>query len=322
MGFFFHSAYTRAIGVCIAVLLIPALAFPASERFEAGKGGAQFAAGYGYRHDEFDWNIAGTIAGTDPNVLSELTWSDLLIHQLEMGMRIEGKAGLLLRSAVDYGWIVDGENQDSDYLEDNRLSEYSRSDNQSDSGNTLDFSVGLGYLISLGRSSITFAPLVGYSYHRQELTMSDGYQTLPNLGAFSGLNSSYDAAWRGPWVGLELNVDLKKTTRRLPPVMLRLGLELHWAEYDAAADWNMRADFMHPNSFEHEADGRGERVFVGIWYKMSRRTALGLIYEQQRWHADDGVDRLFLSDGRVLDTRLNEVNWYSRVMCFELSIRF
>jgi len=35
----------------------------------------------GYRVDDFSWNIAGNVSGTNPNVLSELTWSDLEILQ-------------------------------------------------------------------------------------------------------------------------------------------------------------------------------------------------------------------------------------------------
>ena len=43
----------------------------------------------GYRVDQLDWNIAGTISGTNPNIISELTWSDLEIYQLQLDGQIE-----------------------------------------------------------------------------------------------------------------------------------------------------------------------------------------------------------------------------------------
>ena len=318
----FRLSCTCAVWFCTAVLFFPELSGAAPLAAETQRGGVQLTTGYSYRQDDFDWNIAGTPEGTDPNVFSELSWSDLQVHQFGLGIRIGGKQGVLLKGAFDYGWIVDGDNQDSDYLDDDRRNEFSRSNNQSDDGNTLDFSAGIGYGIALGRSVISLAPLIGYSYHRQELTMTDGNQTIPDLGAFSGLNSSYDASWKGPWVGLEFDVDLKKAVRWLPAVVLGLGVEHHWAEYDATADWNLRPDFMHPKSFQQKADGQGDRLFIGLRYRIGSRTDLGLIYEQQQWRAENGVDCLFLSNGQTVETRLNEVNWNSQAVHLQLSVNF
>ena len=37
----------------------------------------------GYREDDLQWSIAGTPAGTSPNILSELTWTDLRMTQIK-----------------------------------------------------------------------------------------------------------------------------------------------------------------------------------------------------------------------------------------------
>ena len=285
--------------------------------------------GYGYRTDDLNWNIAGTSQGTDPNILSELTWKDLTIHQLSLGIRTLRNRSIYLKGAFDYGWIVDGENQDSDYNEDDRQGEFSRSNNQSDEGNTLDFSIGMGYPISFGSDFLSLAPVIGYSYHRQELHMMDGYQTImkeyqtiPPLGPFPGLDSTYDATWKGPWIGLDLNMGLKKINRYFRFVELCIGYEHHWATYDATADWNLRTDFMHPKSFEHEADGQGDKISLGLKNRLGKVTTLGIFYEQQQWTTQSGIDRVFKTNGQVIETRLNEVNWDSNVVRFEISIRF
>ncbi len=48
-----------------------------------------------------------------------------------------------------YSWIFDGENQNSDYAGDDRMLEFSRSNNNSDEGNMLDASFGIGCLLIL-----------------------------------------------------------------------------------------------------------------------------------------------------------------------------
>ena len=89
----------------------------------------------GYRIDQLDWNIAGNNAGTNPNILSELTWKDLEIYQVQfkpsvtLGNSHRGGVRYHLRGMLGWGSIVDGSNQDSDYAGDNRTLEFSRSNN-------------------------------------------------------------------------------------------------------------------------------------------------------------------------------------------------
>ncbi|MCK5179775.1 MAG: hypothetical protein KAR32_09615, partial [Candidatus Omnitrophica bacterium] len=50
---------------------------------------ADFRLVIGRRHDDFDWNIASDITGAEtPNILSELTWSDLQMTQLKVESNI------------------------------------------------------------------------------------------------------------------------------------------------------------------------------------------------------------------------------------------
>jgi hypothetical protein len=314
-------AFSHAILIFCAFVFSPHI-LSAGTAIMEDNNHAEFMIGYGYRTDTLDWNIAGTSEGTDPNVLSELTWEDLVIHQFSLGVRILKEKSLYLKGAFDYGWIVDGDNQDSDYEADDRQEEFSRSNNQSDEGNTLDFSIGMGYPIIFSADFLSLTPVIGYSYHQQELHMTDGYQTIPDLGAFPGLDSSYDATWKGPWVGFDLNIGLKKISRFFRYSEFFIGYEHHWATYYATADWNLRTDFMHPKSFEHEADGQGDKVSLGLKSRLGNLTTLGIFYEQQRWSTQKGVDSVFLINGQVIETRLNGVNWYSNAVRIEISIRY
>lgn len=282
----------------------------------------QLYAGFNYRTDELNWNIAGNLDGTSPNILSELTWEELGIYELSVGFSALVKQSVYFRGYLNYGRIISGENQDSDYGADDRQDEFSRSNNSGDNGNTIDISLGAGLVLRIIKDIITITPLVGLSYHRQNLTITDGYQTIPDLGSFPGLDSTYEAKWMGPWVGLEMAIDIETGWRALPRFSPFVGFEYHWALFDATADWNLREEFDHPKSFEQEAEGSGMNIMVGLGAAFSERWSLEVGYTQQKWLAKDGTDTVFFSDGTYGETRLNEVNWDSRAVSMAIQYRF
>ena len=144
----------------------------------------------------------------------------------------------------------------------------------------------------------------------------------PSLGPFGGLDSTYDAQWRGPWIGVDVTLETAKFTNKLPSISLFAGWEYHWADYYAEADWNLRDDFMHPKSFEHEADGTGMVIDVGIRLHLNHRWSLSLGYETEEWSTEEGIDRVFLANGSIIETRLNEVDWHSEVFEIACSVCF
>lgn len=296
-------------------------------------GGAVYAGGpedngsialsAGKRNDSLDWNIAGNTSGSKPNILSELKWNNLDIFQV----KVAGKAvfasegvkgeGYYLRGSMGYGWINSGTNQDSDYAGDDRSGEYSRSNNNAGNGSVADFTLGMGYRsrFDLDSSVLDVAPLAGYSQHRQNLTITDGYQTIPATGAFAGLYSTYKARWQGPWMGIDFNW-------MTAALGLHAGFEYHIASYRAEANWNLRSDFNHPKSFEHFANGTGLVYTFGGDYNLGKNWLLAVDFDYQKWQASGGIDRTYFSNGITADTRLNEVNWRSYAYMVGIRKRF
>lgn len=279
--------------------------------------------GIGYRKDDLDWNIAGNINGNNPNILSELTWDDLESYQVKIQGNLVWPNIIAFRGSGGYGWIFDGDNQDSDFLGDNRTIEFSRSNNSSDDGHVWDASVAIGYPFRFGQKVLgTLTPLVGYSHHEQHLKITDGNQTIPDLGPFPGLDSSYDSEWKGPWIGVDLRFEareIKTFAHRLEPYFT---YEYHWADYHAEADWNLREAFARPKSFEHDADGNGHIIGAGLNIRVHRHLALNFNFDYQDWSTDEGTDRVFFADGTTAITQLNEVNWTSYALSLGLSLRF
>lgn len=269
-----------------------------------------------FRVDNLDWNIAGDEYGNAPNVLSELKWTSLTSLQMQLSSEIMVNRILYLKGFGNYGFIFDGDNQDSDYLGDNRTQEFSRSNNDAGDGNVNDVGFSLGMVLVFydddAGGTMTFIPQLGYSVHQQNLRSTNGKQTIPPIGPFPGLNSEYNAQWDGPWLGLDFRIQSSWTSA------LHFRYEFHKADYYADANWNLRDDLAHPLSFEHNATGTGQILALGWRQELNNDWLIGVELLWQRWSADNGKDRLFFSDGGNSVTRLNEVNWSSTSLTLTL----
>ena len=302
----------HCLPACVAwtvqMAVLPA-AHAANEMFR------ELSASVGQRKDNLAWNIAGNTV----NVLSELKWENVAITQLQIAGKFYFADGRQLRTRLGYGVINSVTNQDSDYDGNNRTLEFSRSNNKT-GGDVFDASIGMGKKFPLGSSdagqSIYAIPFVGLSIHQQNLTMTDGVQTLPASGYFPGLASSYDAQWAGPWLGAEV---LLETVQGWSMVG---NAEYHWVNYSASANWNLRADFAHPVSFRHASTGEGILLSLGASYPVRKNMEIKFVLEHQRWTTGAGSDVVFFADGTVGYTRLNAVNWNSIACNFGITRNF
>lgn len=270
----------------------------------------------GLGEDFLQWNIASDLAGvTTPNILSELTWDNLQSAQHFIGM--EHYYGDSHRFAllwhVAYAHIFSGDNQDSDYFGNNRTQEFSRSNNSADDSSTFSYSVALGFNFG-GNSKLIAMPMLGFAEHQQNMRMTDGFQTIPNIGAFSGLDSTYDATWNGPWAGFRFGLRGR--------VSFYVDYRYHSVDYEGVANWNLRTDFQHPVSFTHEADASGQTVTLALLFQISESSSLGVNYLRQDWESDSGIDRTYFSDNSIAEIKLNKVVWTSDAVTFNIHYRF
>ena len=271
----------------------------------------------GYRTDKLNWNIAGNLQGSNPNVRSELTWSDLSIYQLKLANRTVIKDRVYIRSYLDYGTVASGSNQDSDYNGDNRTQEFSRSVNGVDGNDVWDGSVGVGPRFSFFESTVVVCPMLGYAVSEQDLNIVNGYQayTAPPLttpiGPITGLDSRFQTRWKGPWLGVDLFFSIPGTEAPFTKVGVIFTGEYHWVDYDAEANWNLRSDYAHPVSFSQDADGSGYMAGAAVMFEMRNRWGIHAGMNVKEMTTDAGLDRTYYADGTTGDTRLNEVRWRS-----------
>lgn len=296
--------------------------------------------GVGYRSDQLDWDISGDTSGGNPNILSELSWEDIKIFQLQATGWLEfGELPYLNRNAlflanISFGKILGGDVQDSDYAVDGRNFEWSRSVSDADKGLTVDLSGAVGPIFELQMlKGFSITPLIGYGFNMQDLSMTNGEQTISNpffrwwffgpgaempppTGSIPRLDSNYTTYWYGPWLGV--NVDYQASHK----IEMTIGAEYHWVEYFAQADWNLRSDFAHPVSFEHETTGTGIVWNIKGRYLLNEKWSWLFSGNLQYWQTETGTDRTYFADGDIGLSRLNQVSWDSYALTTGIQYRF
>jgi hypothetical protein len=278
----------------------------------------EFSLSAGPRKDELDWSIAGSAAGTDPNVLSELEWTSVDSYQIAFAHRGRALRHLYWRLGLDYASVQDGTVRDSDYDGDNRTFEWSRSISDSTGDEMWDLSTGVGYAFILLRDRLMLAPLLGYSFSKQNMRIKHGNQVIstrspaPAVGPLSSqLNSTYFARWMGPWIGCDLLCRVGTQNPDDHSMQFGLTAEVHYADYYGEGNWNLRSDLNHPRSFEHDAEGYGINI-SGEWlFSLTTHWNLNITANYQYWDTGTGTDRKFLDSGDTAVTLLNGVTWTS-----------
>ncbi len=289
-------------------------------------GGLNTYASTGIRIDSFDWNIASEITGTQtPNVLSELTWKNVMQYQVKVGgdytLPYTPLKGLYVEGSAAVATAFAGDTQDSDYLGDNRTEEFSRSHSDSSNSDASSKRIAAGYSLNLSSTDPTnvkyifLTPVVGYAQEEQSFSMTDGTQEIPETAPILGLNSHYDTKWKAPFIGARLALGN-------PNNRLSTKLDYHRGTYEATADWNLRDTLMHPVSYTHHADAQGWNFSLTYEHNIFYGLSLFANADLQYWNAEDGLDRLFFSNGTSSDQKLNDVNWRMQYYALGLNYRW
>lgn len=320
------SHINKTIAVLLVLVLVP-LAH-AAERNNV------FSLKLVNTQDDVAFDIASDISGENsPNVLSELSWDDLELWHLQGSIRYGIGDHFKIIGDFGIGVIVDGDVTDSDFLGDNRTGEFSRATASVDGKHHTNLALGIGwefrkdFEVKLWRvgdskrmafaSDIQITPQIGYGYTKQEIEFEDGVQIIPDLGAFGGLNSSYDPEWRGIFIGVDSRFRVYKNF--FLSVNARYWPDLN---YKAEANWNLRDDFSHPRSFVQSADADGIDAELGVEWVFGGRQSVSLSYYMSDYSTDSGSDEVITSQGISFFTRLNEASWEKKGWSLAYEWRF
>lgn len=245
----------------------------------------------GYQSEDFRWSIAGSMEGTNPNILSELKWKNL------SGPTVGASAGwnfwksFSLRSEFSHMFITSGGVTDADYQGDNRTnrSYYGAFDAKKGSG--FSWRTTLEYAFHLDK--VTLIPLAGFSLHGQSLHITDQSGNNP------GLNSTYATRYLGGVAGLRADVSLSDH------FAIEGGLLCDIVHYRGRADWNLISTFRHPLSFQDDANGYNLEGHLKLCYVHDKWTFF-LSGNILHGKTGKGTDMLYLQNGQNVPTQFNE----------------
>lgn len=272
----------------------------------------------GSREDYVRWSISDF--DRDPNIYSELTWENLRSYYAAIHGSYEVD-NLVITGFFGRGYIVSGDNQDSDYDFSDRQGEFSRSNNQSDGNSVMDREIAVG-LSLLERRQVRLAAGIGYANRVIDLVMTNGYQTVstpgrtPPIGPIDNLRSTYSAKLSGPLVWFSTRWHFH------PAATAGLNVKTGFYSYTANANWNLRTDFQHPRSFSQSADGTSNSIGLLLNWAVAPDAMLSLGLDYHRFTATGGHTRFYLSNGSVGQQPIHAVELWNWVLAVGLGVEF
>lgn len=244
--------------------------------------------------ENFQWSIAGNSNGQNPNVLSEVIWTKLKGAGVGLDVDLNIWSHIFFKGSYHKAFIRSGRATDHDYAADDRTQPTYSAFLKSNEGHTSRYSIALAYKIKL-HELLTVMPQAGYANNGQKLS-------LKNFEEGKGgkeLNSSYQTDWKGPVVGVDLQV------AKLRRINLNAGFSYQQLHYTGRADWNLIDAFDHPLSFKHTAKGFESQVLLRLSFKINSICAAYLRGEYRYAETGKGIDQLFLADGQERESQFN-----------------
>ena len=291
--------------------LLPAATILCAQAARAQDLDLDLTAEVGMHAAEFEWTEA------EPSWQSVLEYRDIAALDYKFGAEaaLHNSRGhaLCLRGRFAVGWITAGENRDTDFadgaMENQSVSELS--------GELWEYSVDVGGRVALteqlGDRPSHLTLRLGYAHTEHNFADADLHNTFPFEYWGYGDVSTYDAVWKGPYVGVDFSIELAERLE------LTAGFEGQLARYEGLADWMLREDFAHP-SFEHTATGMGVAVRLGASYRINDWLSLGANASYQSKWASDGTSFTWFADGTEVEINLEEVKLKSSRIALGLAI--
>lgn len=274
-----------------------------------------FEIGTGYRQGCMRWSISGPEGS--PNVFVTNNWKQLRMYGVEGAARYVSVHHYVLQVGGNCGKIYHGHNRESVYLLDGKTAEAARIISKSNIGHAYDLNAAIGYqVMSVGRRTL-FTVLAGYSHDQQDLHLTDG-KLVENgltgqLGPIPYQNSTYNARWFGPWLGIDMS------TRVECNASLYASVAYHIPQFRADGRWKLRDQFL--DKIEQKASAWGYDASLGFSWDFAERWGLGILAKYRHFHTHSGSNRATVQTGPQLvkvHSKLNSVSW--ALMSFSLSL--
>jgi hypothetical protein len=263
-----------------------------------------FDVGGGYRKDNLKWKIFPSF---DPGRQIEERWNNIGLGVVEANAQLLAFEQFLLMADFNYGWFSNNGTQKVFARGgfDETVALRARP-----TGNVCDISGGLGYQFNWNCARISFAPLVGYSYHQQRLK-GRAYRSLITLDGLTLAHNNYRFRWSGPWVGFAL------AYQATCELQLYLDYSYHWARFRG----NIKEHFVLGQLPTHLRSNRayGNEFKVGGIYTFCDYWYIGLKFDYKQFCGNKGK-----SEVEILNVKsaLRSLSWNSSTITMDIGYTF
>lgn len=267
----------------------------------------------GWRRDNLTWTIAGP--NGKPKKVSKLKYKDINVYDT----RIQGKVsqdGYFVRGMAGYGVIVNGKQQDSDYLRGRNTNhnkiEFSRSHSKVTGEYTFDSQILLGKDFALS-PVLSIAPTIGYGYYKMNLKVKNLKYSIPKgRKGMKGVVSTEHATWFGPQAGLQAKLALSDCFRLTGEYNFLFPLKCHKHSY-----WKLRK--MH---FTQKTHGFGHIGVVGAEYDLTSQLALKVEGELMKFETNKGKLTKRTTHPRKCNQKMREMERLAKEVRLSLIYKF
>lgn len=261
--------------------------------------------GAGVEFSWLEWNVAGNIQGSSPNVFSELKWANMFGSNYHLMASFDtGKISYFFQSTISPN--INGEVEDTDYAGENRTNPQYREVFRSNAGRRFTSEAGVRFHLKVDLVDIIQIK-TGIRYRNQRLFIDHEREDV---------QSYYDGSWSGIFVGFTKGLILSKF------VAMGFSLNADLSYYYGFGNWKLRTELAHPRSFIHNAIGYGFNTDINTHLRLSK--AISLIAALDGWYSNSfrGKDILYFNDGHSIITQLNGVKSLGSIASLGLSINF
>jgi len=264
-----------------------------------------FDVGGGYRNDSLKWKIFPDI--DQENEIQE-RWKNIGLGVVEANAQFLACEHYLLKVDFDYGWFTNKGSQS--YRSFGGLEDELHYKSKP-RGNAYNLSGGIGYQFNFDCYRVSFAPLVGYSYHQQRFkNRKYSNELFPEIEDLLAHND-YKFRWSGPWVGFAL------AYQATCELQLYFDYYYHWTRFRGTVNENFLLGQL-PNHLRSN-NAYGNEFTVGATYTFCDAWFVGLKYDYKEFCGSKGRSHFDEAD---FHSPLRSLNWQSSTVTLDVGYSF
>lgn len=264
-----------------------------------------FDIGGGYRNDSLKWK---TFPSNSPGTEIEEKWKNIGLGVIELNAQFLACEHYLLKADFDYGWFSNNGSQRYSVGGGSALPISYKSKPR---GHLYDLSGGIGYQFNLDCYRVSFAPLVGYSYHQQKFKSRKYTNELDPLAADILAHNDYKFRWSGPWVGFAL------AYQATCELQLYFDYYYHWARFRGTVKENFLIGELPTQLRSNRA--YGNEFVVGGTYTFCDYWFVGLKFDYKQFAGSKGKSHVETID---LTSPLRKLEWDSSTITLDIGYTF